>query len=62
MLVYIDLKIITGLDNVFPLPQRLLARIPAEFVFAVITGIIAGSAVTIIAGTLMPYNDGLVKT
>ncbi len=61
VLVYIDLKIITGLDNVFPLPQRLLARIPAEFVFAVITGIIAGSAVTIIAGTLMPYNDGLVK-
>ena len=61
LLVYIDLKIINGLDNVFPLPQRLIARIPAEFVFAVFTGILAGTAVTIIAGTLMPYKDGLIK-
>lgn len=61
LLVYIDLKIINGLDNVFPLPQRLIARIPAEFVFAVFTGILAGTAATMIAGTLMPYKDGLIK-
>lgn len=60
-LVYCDLKIINGLDKILPLPQKLIPRIPAEFIFAVITGSIAGVTVTLIAGTLMPYNDGLVK-
>lgn len=61
MLVYLDLKIINTLDKRIPLPQRLIGRIPAEFILSVFAGIIIGSLVTIIAGTLMPYKDGLMK-
>lgn len=61
ILVYINLQIINRLDKLFPLPERLLPRIPAEFLLAVFTGIIIGSSVTLVAGTLMPYEDGLLR-
>lgn len=61
ILVYLDLQIINLLDKIFPLPQKLFSRIPVEFILSVIAGVIIGSLVTIIAGTLMPYEDGLVK-
>ncbi len=61
LLVYLDLKIIDGLDRLFPLPQKLIKRIPVELTLAVIAGILIGSAVTLISGTLMPYKDGMVK-
>lgn len=61
ILVYLDLQIINLLDKIFPLPQKLFSRIPIEFILSVIAGVIIGSLVTIIAETLMPYEDGLVK-
>lgn len=61
VLVYLDLQIINKLDKILPLPQRLLSRIPVEFILSVIAGMIIGSIVTFIAGTLMPYKDGLIK-
>ncbi|HSL87725.1 MAG TPA: histidine kinase, partial [Ignavibacteriaceae bacterium] len=61
VLVYLDLKIINGLDKLFPLPEKLIQRIPAEFFIAILAGIMIGSSVTILAGTLMPYEDGLLK-
>ena len=61
ILVFLDLQIINGLDKIFPLPHKLIARIPAELFLSVLAGVIIGSLVTIIAGTLMPYEDGLVK-
>ena len=61
LLVFLDLQIINNLDKSFPLPNRLIARIPAEFVFSVLVGVIIGTLVTLIAGTLMPYEDGLLK-
>ena len=61
ILVFLDLQIITGLDKIFPLPQRLIARIPAEFVCTITVGAIIGSLLTLVAGTFMPYKDGLIK-
>ena len=61
LLVFLDLQIINSLDKLFPLPHKLIARIPAELFLSVLAGVIIGSLVTIIAGTLMPYEDGLVK-
>lgn len=61
VLVYLNLQLINGLDKIFPLPEKLLPRIPAEFSLAVIAGMVIGSSVTLIAGTLMPYEDGLLK-
>lgn len=60
-LVFLDLQIINRLDKLFPLPQRLIARIPTEFIFTIIVGSLIGSVVTVIAGSLMPYADGLLK-
>lgn len=60
-LVYIDLQIISRLDKTFPLPQKLFPRIPSEFLLAVLAGTVIGSLVTLIAGTLMPYADGMLK-
>jgi sensor histidine kinase YesM len=60
-LVFLDLQIINILDKFFPLPHKLIARIPAELLLSVLAGVIIGSLVTIIAGTLMPYEDGLLK-
>lgn len=61
ILVFLDLQIINGLDKISPLPQKLIARIPLEFLLAVFAGIIIGSAVTVVAGTLMPYEDSILK-
>lgn len=61
LLVFLDLQIINNLDKSFSLPNKLIARIPAEFVFSVLAGVIIGSLVTLIAGTFMPYNDGMLK-
>lgn len=61
MLVFLDLQIINGLDKIFHLPQKLVARIPAEFVLSILAGIIIGSLLTLAAGTFMPYKDGLIK-
>ncbi len=61
LLVFLDLQIINRLDKLFPLPQRLIARIPTEFIFTIIVGSLIGSVVTVIAGSLMPYADGLLK-
>lgn len=61
ILVYFDLQIINKLDKIFPLPQNLLQRIPAEILLAVLAGVLIGSSVTLIAGSIMPYADGLLK-
>jgi LytS/YehU family sensor histidine kinase len=61
LLVYLDLQIINKLDKTFQLPQKLLARIPFEFIFSVLAGIVIGSLVTLIAEILLPYGDGLMK-
>lgn len=61
LLVYIDLQIINGLDKKFPLPQKIIPRIPAEFLLSVFAGAFIGSLVTLIAGSIMPYADGLLK-
>ena len=61
VLVYLDLKIINRLDKIFPLPRKLIARIPTEFALSVLAGIIIGSLVTVVAGTFMPYKDGMLK-
>lgn len=61
ILVFLDLQIINWLDKILPLPHKLITRIPAEFVLTIIVGVIIGSLVTLIAGTLMPYKDGLIK-
>lgn len=61
ILVYLDLQIINTLDKIFFLPEKLLPRIPVEIILTILAGIIIGSSVTILAGTLMPYADGLLK-
>ena len=61
ILVYLDLKIINSLDKHFSLPEKLLSRIPIEFVFAVFASLLIGASVTLVAGTLMPYEDGMLK-
>ncbi len=61
ILVYLDLQIINSLDKIFFLPEKLIPRIPIEFILTVLAGVIIGSSVTILAGTLMPYEDGLLK-
>lgn len=60
-LVILDLILINNLDKKFPLPQKLVPRIPLELIFAVVIGILIGTATTVVAGTLMPYDDGLFK-
>jgi LytS/YehU family sensor histidine kinase len=61
ILIFIDLQIINGLDKFFPLPQRLITRIPLEFLFAVIAGIVIGTSITVFANSLKLYEDGLLK-
>jgi sensor histidine kinase YesM len=61
LLIFLDLQIINRLDELFSLPKKLIPRIPSELFLSVIVGTIIGSLVTIIAGTLMPYEDGLLK-
>ncbi|MCC6448226.1 MAG: sensor histidine kinase [Chitinophagaceae bacterium] len=61
LLVFLDIQIINTLDKIFRLPERLLPRIPSELILTVITGALIGTIVTIIAGAIMPYQDGLIK-
>lgn len=61
ILVYLDFQFINRLDKVIPLPERLIPRIPVEFLLAVLGGIIVGSSITVVANTFMPYEDGLIK-
>jgi sensor histidine kinase YesM len=61
ILVYLDLQIINTLDKIFFLPEKLIPRIPVEFVLTILAGVIIGSSVTILAGIFMPYEDGLLK-
>lgn len=61
ILVFLNLQIINRLDKIFPLPEKLITRVPAEFIFSIIIGAIIGSLITLVAGTLMPYEDGLLK-
>jgi sensor histidine kinase YesM len=61
MLVFLDLQIINRLDKIFSLPNKLITRIPAEFILTIMVGVIIGSLITLTAGTFMPYEDGLLK-
>ena len=61
LLVFLDIQIINKLDKLFRLPERLLARIPSEFILAIILGSLVGATVSVIAGSVMPYQDGLMK-
>jgi sensor histidine kinase YesM len=61
VLVFIDLQIINTLDRSFPLPKKLFTRIPMEFFLTVFVGIIIGTSVTLVAGMLNPYKDGLMR-
>lgn len=60
-LVFLDLILINKLDKKFPLPQKLVQRIPLELILSVVIGIMIGTTTTVVAGTLMPYDDGLFK-
>lgn len=60
-LVYIDIQIINKLDNLFKLPEKLISRIPSELLLTTIAGVIIGTLITLIAGTFMPYDDGMMK-
>ena len=61
ILVFLDIRIINKFDKIFSLPEKLLKRIPSELILAVIAGAVIGSTITLIAGTIMPYKDGLIK-
>ncbi len=61
LIIFIDLQIINYLDKIFPLPNKLGFRIPAEFILILISGVFIGSTVTLIANSMMPYEDGLNK-
>lgn len=61
LLVFFDIQIINMLDKRFQLPKKLLPRIPSELLLTVIFGAMIGATVTVIAGTIMPYQDGLIK-
>ncbi|MDY0082792.1 MAG: histidine kinase [Ignavibacteriaceae bacterium] len=61
ILVFLNLKIINYLDKHFSLPEKLLIRIPIEFLFAVSAAVLIGISITLVAGTLMPYKDGMLK-
>ena len=61
LLVFLDIQIINNLDKIFRLPEKLLPRIPSELILTVITGALIGTTVTVIAGVIMPYQDGLIK-
>ena len=61
LLVFLDIQIINRLDKIFRLPEKLIPRIPSELILTVITGALIGTTVTVIAGSIMPYQDGLIK-
>lgn len=61
LLVFLDILIINRLDKIFRLPEKLIPRIPSELILTIITGALIGTTVTVIAGSIMPYQDGLIK-
>lgn len=61
ILVYLDLKIINALDKHFEIPKKLITRIPIEFLSALFAAILIGTSITLVAGTLTPYKEGLSK-
>lgn len=61
LLVFLDIQLINKLDKIFILPEKLLPRIPSELILTVIIGALIGATVTVIAGAIMPYQDGLIK-
>jgi sensor histidine kinase YesM len=61
LLVFLDIQIINRLDKIFRLPEKLIPRIPSELILTIITGSLIGTTVTVIAGSIMPYQDGLIK-
>jgi len=61
LLVFLDILIINKLDKIFKLPEKLIPRIPSELILTIITGALIGTTVTVIAGSIMPYQDGLIK-
>jgi len=61
LLVFLDIQIINKLDKIFQLPGKLIPRIPSELILTVIIGALIGTTVTVIAGSIMPYQDGLIK-
>lgn len=61
VLLYLDLAITRFLDKSARLPEKLLLRIPVELSLSTLTGILVGSTGTILVGTILPYDDGLLK-
>jgi LytS/YehU family sensor histidine kinase len=61
LIVFIDLKIISFFDKMFPPPQKLYFRIPIEIFVSLISGAMIGAVLTISANTIFPYEDGLIK-
>ena len=61
LIVFIDLKIISMLDKLLPIPQKLSIRIPVEVIIGLVSGAAVGIALTLFANTIFPYEGGLVK-
>ena len=61
ILIFFDLIVINRLDKLFPLPEKIILRVPSEILLALIAGIITGVTITLTAAALMPYEDGLIK-
>jgi sensor histidine kinase YesM len=61
VIVYLNLISINLLDKVFPIPKKLLVRIPLELLLAAIAGIIVGTSATLFSELLFGYDDGLLR-
>lgn len=60
-LIYLDIKLINILDRKFPIPSKLIPRIPVELLFIILIGILIGNFATIIVHILAPYPENLQK-
>ena len=58
-IIFLDIQILNNLDKVFPLPNKLIPRIPSELILTVVAGIIVGTIVTLVVGIIAPYEEGL---
>lgn len=59
ILVFIDLAYINRLDKIFPLPEKLIPRIPAELAISILSGALLGIILTVVSHILFTYEDGL---
>ncbi|MDZ7764489.1 MAG: hypothetical protein U5K00_08690 [Melioribacteraceae bacterium] len=59
LIVFIDLKFITPLDEHLPLPEKLIVRIPTEVIISILVGAVIGTVLTFSANFIFPYEDGL---